>query len=173
MSDKVQLKVYVSEDARDRVNRESDNAGLSNSEYIERLIWEDAHGRSKAGIEARIENKQAQLEAAIQSRDHEQTQVENHRKELQTLKERRSEMENKTGEYQSEIESFEDRLESGGRVFESHKRVREISQKYDKSKYDVLSDVKDTFSDYPETAFRLAKPHEPSDWREAVEQRQQ
>jgi len=161
------MKVYVSKECRERVNRESDATGLSNGQYVERLIWEDAHGRDKNAIETRLENKRDELKAAEKTVTTEKANVQRLEKEVADLQAELEKAEKQTDGYKDDIAELENRLESGERVFKNHPQIKRISEKYGKDVITVFKDVKDEFDDYPPVAFELSEPHEPTNWMEA------
>ena len=171
MSDKkVQMKVYVSAEARKTVNRVSNFNDESNGEYVERLIWEDQGGEEASVLKSRVEHKRSQLQAAIDARDNEQDNVDELHEEIERLQSQIEELEQSSDEYKAEIQSLESIIESGERIFQNCSRIRELSDEYEKPADQVYRDVKEMHSEYPNAAFRLAKPSEPTDWKESVEQ---
>lgn len=89
MTDKVQTKVYLPPEVKERIDRDE----RSNSDVVETAVVEHYGSRDKSAVEMRIQNKLDELEAAENTLQAEEENVEELRETVERLRRRKSEME--------------------------------------------------------------------------------
>lgn len=75
------------------------------------------------------------------------------------------------GEYNGALEMLESRLHEGQRIYPEMDGVERAATVGDKTKSDVIGDLKERNPDVPDFAFDVASPHEATNWQNVEDRR--
>lgn len=156
----VQMRRQLREDAK----RNSERGELA--EDVRNLFKRRAYGTGGINENTELERLKAELQEVRdriddlrRQRREIDTEIESQETRANRLEERISNLEEKDDKFETVVSTLESVLLDGGRVFPE--RVD------DGLNADaVIEELKNRNPDVPAKAFRLAKPHEPTDWRE-------
>jgi chromosome segregation ATPase len=127
MTDKVQTKVYLPEQVKDRLDADT----RSNTEVVETALAEHFDRRDSTAAEVRLEHKKDELEAAEETLESEREHVETLREEIKQLQQRRREAEERRDPATRELDDLiDDMLEYDTKIDADTNRVKRIAREH-------------------------------------------
>lgn len=141
------------------------------SEELRKTVRRMAYGRDKTRREElrdKLKKKREEdrkLQREINAKKAEQQDVQ---REIRDLENELDEIRDSDAEYQGMLEAIESDLQDGTRIDPESRKIEKAAEAAGKSTGEVLNDLRERNPDVPECAYRLAEPHEPGNWKDAV-----
>lgn len=156
----VQMRRQLREDAK----RNTERGELA--EDVRNLFRRRAYGHAGEADNSELERARAELEEVRdrlddlrRERRQIDAEIESQESRATRLEERITRLEEQDGKFETVVETLESILLDGGRIFPE--RVDD-----DLDAGEVIDELKDRNPHVPEHAFDLARPGEPTDWRD-------
>jgi chromosome segregation ATPase len=168
MTDKdeeVRFNVKMRRQLRDDAKRSTERGELS--EEVRDLFRRKAYGFSADSENTELERTRAELEKVREriddlrrERRRIDAEIESQESRATRLEEKVSRLEERDDKFATTVDTLESLLLDGARIFPE--RVDD-----DLDAEAIITELKERNPDVPDKAFRLSKPDEPTDWREA------
>jgi len=162
--DEVRFNVIMRKQLREDAKRNSERGELS--EDVRDLFRRKAYGTGGTSQNTELEQKQAELDDVRDRMDDLRrerrridAEIESQESRATRLEERISKLEEKGDTFETVVNTLESLMLDGARIFPER-----VDDELDSDR--VINELKERNPDIPDTAFRLAKGHEPTDWRE-------
>lgn len=170
MSDKdeeVRFNVKMRRQLRDDAKRNTERGELS--EEVRDLFRRKAYGIDATSGNSEIDRLKAELtdvrdriDDLRRERRKIDAEIESQESRATRLEERISRLEERSDKFDTVVDTLESMLLDGARIFPER-----VDDELDSER--VIKELKERNPEVPDHAFRLAKPHEPTDWRDVEE----
>lgn len=161
--DDVRFNVQMPRRLRDDAKRDTDHGELSAEirDLFRRIAYGGTGGSSELDrVRSELDSVRDHIDDLRRQRRKIDAEIESKETRATRLEERIEKLESKSEQFDTTVETLEKVLLDGSRVFPNR-----IDDDLDASR--VIEELKERNPDVPDHAFRLAKPHEPNNWRDA------